>query len=73
MIARLDPLILELERQQDPVLVVSHNAVIRVLMGYLSDEERSQVPHLDVPLHTVMSLTPRAYGCEVKRHDLSRS
>lgn len=73
VIARLDPLILELERQQDPVLIVSHNAVIRVLMGYLSDAERSEVPHLDVPLHTVLSLTPRAYGCEVKKNDLSRT
>ena len=73
VIARLDPLILELERQQDPVLIVSHNAVIRVLLGYLSDEDRDRVPHLDVPLHTVMSLTPRAYGCEVNRHDLSRT
>jgi broad specificity phosphatase PhoE/predicted kinase len=73
VIARLDPLILELERQQDPVLVVSHNAVVRVLLGYLSDQERHKVPHIDVPLHTVMSLTPRAYGCEVKTHDLSSS
>ena len=65
VIARLDPLILELERQQDPVLVVSHNAVLRVLYGYLSDKPRNEVPHLDVPLHTVMNLTPRAYGCEI--------
>ena len=55
------------------MLIVSHNAVIRVLMGYLSDAERSEVPHLDVPLHTVLSLTPRAYGCEVKKNDLSRT
>jgi broad specificity phosphatase PhoE/predicted kinase len=66
VIARLDPLILELERQQNPVLVVSHNAILRVLYGYLSDAAREAVPHIDVPLHTVMSLTPRAYGCEVK-------
>jgi broad specificity phosphatase PhoE/predicted kinase len=66
VIARLDPLILELERQQNPVLVVSHNAVIRVLYGYLSDAERDEVPHIEVPLHTVLGLTPRAYGCEVQ-------
>ena len=70
VIARLDPLILELERQQSPVLIVGHNAIIRVLFGYLSDLDREAVPHLDVPLHTVLSLTPRAYGCEVKRHPL---
>jgi len=70
VIARLDPLILELERQQSPVLIVGHNAIIRVLFGYLSDLDRDAVPHLEIPLHTVMSLTPRAYGCEVKRFAL---
>jgi len=71
VISRLDPLILELERQQDPVLIVSHNAVIRVLLGYLSDLERIAVPHLNIPLHTIISLTPRAYGCEVVHHPLA--
>ena len=71
VIARLDPLILELERQQNPVLVVAHNAVIRVLFGYLADNEREEVPHIDVPLHTVIGLTPRAYGCEVTKTELS--
>ena len=71
VISRLDPLIMELERQQQPVLIVSHNAVIRVLLGYLSDLERDAVPHLDIPLHTVISLTPRAYGCEVAHHPLA--
>ena len=71
VISRLDPLILELERQQQPILIVSHNAVIRVLLGYLSDLERSTVPHLNIPLHPVISLTPRAYGCEVVNHTLA--
>lgn len=70
VISRLDPLILELERQQNPVLIVSHNAVIRVLLGYLSDMKREDVPHTEIPLHSLISLTPRAYGCEVKFHPL---
>ena len=70
VIARLDPLILELERQQSPILIVGHNAIIRVLFGYLSDLDRDEVPHLDIPLHTVLALTPRAYGCEVQRFQL---
>jgi 6-phosphofructo-2-kinase/fructose-2,6-biphosphatase 2 len=48
----------------------SYEDVIRVLLGYLSDLERSAVPHLNIPLHTVISLTPRAYGCEVVHHPL---
>lgn len=70
VISRLDPLIMELERQQNPVLIVSHNAVIRVLLGYLSGVEREDVPHSSIPLHSIISLTPRAYGCEVTFHPL---
>ena len=70
VIARLDPFILELERQQQPALIVSHQAVLRVLYGYLSGKERQEVPHLDMPLHTVIELTPRAYGCDEVRHHL---
>ena len=66
VIGRLDPLILELERQQNPVLIVSHNAVIRVLLGYLADVKRDDVPHTEIPLHSLIALTPRAYGCEVQ-------
>jgi broad specificity phosphatase PhoE/predicted kinase len=70
VIARLDPFILELERQRDPVLIVAHNAVIRVLHGYLSGIERADVPHMDIPLHTLIGLVPKAYGCEEVRTSL---
>ncbi len=66
VISRLDPLILELERQQSPILIVCHNAIVRVLLGYLSDMKREDVPHTEIPLHSIISLTPRAYGCEVE-------
>ena len=71
VIARLDPFILELERQRDPVLIVAHNAIIRVLHGYLSDTPRDEVPHTDIPLHTLIGLTPKAYGCEENRFPLA--
>lgn len=67
VIQRLDPVILELERQRDPVLVVAHNAVIRCLYAYLTSRPAEQAPHLDIPLHTVVKLTPSAYGCDEER------
>ncbi len=70
VIRRIDPLIIELERQRDPVLVVAHQAVLRALFGYLTGAEREAVPHLRIPLHTVLELIPRAYGCEVRKHKL---
>lgn len=70
VIRRVDPVLIELERQRDPVLVVAHQAVLRALFGYFTGAEREAVPHLRIPLHTVLELIPRAYGCEVRKHKL---
>jgi broad specificity phosphatase PhoE/predicted kinase len=70
VIGRLDPVILELERQRNPVLVVAHQAILRALYGYLKGHPREEVPYLEIPMHTVMALTPRAYGCDEERHVL---
>jgi broad specificity phosphatase PhoE/adenylylsulfate kinase-like enzyme len=70
VIRRLDPVLIELERQRTPVLVVGHQAVLRALFGYFTGAERDAVPHLRVPLHSVLELVPRAYGCDVFKHHL---
>jgi broad specificity phosphatase PhoE/predicted kinase len=67
VIQRLDPVIIELERQRDPVAVISHQAVLRCLYGYFTDQPPEACPHLDVPLHTVIRLVPKAYGAEETR------
>ena len=69
VISRVEPVIMELERRRDPVLVIAHQAVLRALMGYFMGEDRTRVPHLEVPLHTVFKLTPLAYGCD--RHPVT--
>ncbi|KAF3860931.1 hypothetical protein F7725_001186, partial [Dissostichus mawsoni] len=61
---RLEPVIMELERQEN-VLVICHQAVMRyvtVVSPCVSDE----LPYLKCPLHTVLKLTPVAYGCKVE-------
>jgi len=70
VVQRLEPVILELERIAAPVLVVCHRAVARCLYSYFLDEPPEAIPHLDVPLHTVMKLQPKAYGCAVSRYSL---
>ncbi|XP_063383665.1 6-phosphofructo-2-kinase/fructose-2,6-bisphosphatase isoform X3 [Cydia fagiglandana] len=62
LVARLEPVIMELERQGN-VLVVSHQAVMRCLLAYFLDKSAEELPYLHVPLHTVIKLTPVAYGC----------
>ena len=67
VISRLDPVIIELERQRDPVIVISHQAVLRCLYGYFADQAPEVCPHLSIPLHTAISLVPRAYGISEER------
>ncbi|KOX72420.1 6-phosphofructo-2-kinase/fructose-2,6-bisphosphatase [Melipona quadrifasciata] len=64
LVARLEPVIMELERQGN-VLVVSHQAVLRCLLAYFLDKSADELPYLEVPLHTIIKLTPVAYGCKV--------
>ncbi|KAM3957123.1 6-phosphofructo-2-kinase/fructose-2,6-biphosphatase isoform 2-T2 [Aphomia sociella] len=70
LVARLEPVIMELERQGN-VLVVSHQAVMRCLLAYFLDKSAEELPYLHVPLHSVIKLTPVAYGCREEHIALS--
>uniref|UniRef100_A0A3B3ZL32 6-phosphofructo-2-kinase/fructose-2,6-bisphosphatase 2 n=1 Tax=Periophthalmus magnuspinnatus TaxID=409849 RepID=A0A3B3ZL32_9GOBI len=69
LVQRLEPVIMELERQGN-VLVICHQAVMRCLLAYFLDESADDLPYLKCPLHTVLKLTPVAYGCKVDEFDL---
>ncbi|KAI1234378.1 hypothetical protein IHE44_0003423 [Lamprotornis superbus] len=60
LVQRLEPVIMELERQEN-VLVICHQAVMRCLLAYFLDKPAEQLPYLKCPLHTVLKLTPVAY------------
>ncbi len=70
VIQRLDRVIIELERYRTPVLIIAHRAVLRALYAYFQQLARSEAPHLDMPLHTLIKLTPTAYGCLEERTPL---
>uniref|UniRef100_A0A8B9RFC1 6-phosphofructo-2-kinase/fructose-2,6-bisphosphatase 4-like n=1 Tax=Astyanax mexicanus TaxID=7994 RepID=A0A8B9RFC1_ASTMX len=65
LVQRLEPVIMELERQEN-VLVICHQAVMRCLLAYFLDKSADELPYLKCPLHTVLKLTPVAYGCKVQ-------
>ncbi|CAF1354906.1 unnamed protein product [Rotaria sp. Silwood1] len=70
LLARLEPVIMELERAAN-VLVITHQAVIRCILAYFLDTDPERLPYLKIPLHTVMKLTPMAYGCMMECIPLS--
>lgn len=70
VIRRLEPVIIELERQRGSVLVVAHQAVLRALYAYFADHEPYECPFLEMPLHAIIELQPKAYGCAERRFDI---
>ncbi|ODV96983.1 hypothetical protein PACTADRAFT_28860, partial [Pachysolen tannophilus NRRL Y-2460] len=64
VINRLRPVITEVERTTDHVLIITHRVVSRVLLGYFLNLNKSVIGDLDVPLHTVYCLEPKPYGVE---------
>ena len=67
VIERLVPVILAYEREMRPLLVVGHQAVLRVFYAYLMGIAPERCPYLGIPLHTVIELVPRAYDYSEER------
>ena len=58
LVDRLNPFIHELESMEKPVLIISHNAITRVIYSYFMNLDQSKIPYVDVPLHTIIKLIP---------------
>eukprot|EP00298_Acanthocystis_sp_HF-20_P016294 c21445_g1_i2.p1 GENE.c21445_g1_i2~~c21445_g1_i2.p1 ORF type:complete len:470 (+),score=103.24 c21445_g1_i2:40-1449(+) len=70
IISRLDPLVHEMERIKEPLLVIGHQAILRVLICYFRGLPREECLKVDVPLHTVLKLTVDTYNCSVEEFKL---
>ncbi len=66
VVIRLEPIIMELERQEN-ILIVTHQAVLRCIYAYFMNVPQDQSPWMDVPLHTLIKLEPRAYNTIVSK------
>ena len=77
VIQRIEPIIFEIERSKQPVIVVdfsftylfnlnkvAHQAVIRCLYAYFCKHEIMEIPYISVPLHTVIELIPATYNAQ---------
>ena len=103
VVVRLEPVIMELERQ-DNILIIGHQvrsspgnrtsivltlicqAILRCLFvdhpviallarlmvllryAYFHNLTQADLPYIKIPLHTVIKLTPKAYGCDEERY-----
>ncbi|KAI9677607.1 MAG: hypothetical protein M1817_006561 [Caeruleum heppii] len=62
---RLEPIILELEREQNDLLIIAHESVLRVLYGYLMACNAADIPKLKFPRNEIIEAT--SYNNEAKR------
>mmetsp|Transcript_16932 Transcript_16932/g.12109 ORF Transcript_16932/g.12109 Transcript_16932/m.12109 type:complete len:511 (-) Transcript_16932:79-1611(-) len=72
VIARLEPIIIEMERHQEPLLIVAHQGILRIIYAFYMGLSRAEAPYVSIPLNTIVQLTPRAYDCLESRHQLYR-
>lgn len=54
---RLEPIILELEREQNDILIIAHESVLRVLYGYLMACNATDIPKLDFPRNEIIEVS----------------
>ncbi|KAK0469869.1 bifunctional 6-phosphofructo-2-kinase/fructose-2,6-bisphosphate 2-phosphatase [Desarmillaria tabescens] len=69
VVVRLEPVIMELERQEN-IFIIGHQAILRCLYAYFHHLPQADLPYIKIPLHTVIKLTPKAYGCDEERYPL---
>lgn len=64
---RLEPIILELEREQNDLLIIAHESVLRVLYGYLMACSATDIPSLEFPRDEIIEIIPASYNNGAKR------
>lgn len=64
---RLEPIAHELERTREPILMIGHQGILRIIYAYFMGMARHEAPYVNIPLNTIIQLTPHAYGCHETR------
>lgn len=63
VIARLEPIIIEMERHQENLLIIAHQGILRIIYAFYMGLSRAEAPYVSIPLNTVVQIVPTAYKC----------
>ena len=63
VIARIEPIIIEMERHREPLLIIGHQGILRIIYAFYMGLSRAEAPYVSVPLNCVLELTPTAFSC----------
>ena len=62
MIVRLEPILIELEREQEDLFIIGHASVIRCLLAYLIGLPASEIPAIEIARGDLLEVVPASYG-----------
>lgn len=61
-IVRLEPILIELEREREDLLIIGHASVIRCLLAYLIGLPASEIPAIEIARGDLLEVVPASYG-----------
>ncbi|KAG2031409.1 6-phosphofructo-2-kinase-domain-containing protein [Suillus americanus] len=59
---RLEPILIELEREKEDLLIIGHSSVIRCLLAYLIGLPASEIPAIEIARGDLLEVVPTSYG-----------
>lgn len=59
---RVEPILIELEREQEDLLIIGHASVIRCLLAYLIGLPASEIPAIEIARGDLLEVVPASYG-----------
>ena len=66
---RLEPTLIELEREREDLLIVGHASVIRCILAYLIGLPASEIPAIEVARGDLIAVVPTSYGVRMHTHN----
>lgn len=63
---RIEPLLIELEREKEDLLIIGHASVIRCLLAYLIGLPASEIPAIEIARGDLLEVVPASYGVHCK-------
>ncbi|KAJ7211247.1 6-phosphofructo-2-kinase-domain-containing protein [Mycena pura] len=59
---RLEPILIELEREREDLLIIGHASTIRCLLAYLIGLPASEIPAIEIARGDLLEVVPASYG-----------
>jgi 6-phosphofructo-2-kinase/fructose-2,6-biphosphatase 4 len=62
LLVRLEPILIELEKEKEDLLIIGHASVIRCMLSYLIGLPASEIPAIEIARGDLLEIVPASYG-----------